>query len=68
VIGGCKNLHKVPVRDRYCAQNVIRLIQYTRTRCVGHVTRTGEKMNVYRTTVGKLKERDHLEDVDVGGG
>jgi len=34
---------------------------------VGHVARTGEKMDVYRTTVGKLKERDHLEDLDVGG-
>jgi hypothetical protein len=27
-----------------------------------------EKMNVYKTTVGKLKERDHLEDLDVGAG
>jgi hypothetical protein len=34
---------------------------------VGRVARTGEKMNVYRTTVGKLKEREHLENLDVDG-
>lgn len=27
-----------------------------------------EKMNVYRTVVDKLKEKDQLEDLDVGGG
>jgi hypothetical protein len=31
----------------------------------GHVARMGEKRNVYRILI--WKERDHYEDLDVGG-
>ena len=30
-----------------------------------HVARTRERRGVYRAVVGKLRERDHLEDPDV---
>jgi hypothetical protein len=36
-------------------------------RCAGHVARMGEKRNVYRLLVGSQRERDDLEDRDVGG-
>jgi hypothetical protein len=36
-------------------------------RWAGHVARLGEKRNAYRILVESQKERDHLEDQDVGG-
>jgi hypothetical protein len=32
------------------------------------MARIGVKINAYRILVGKLKEQDNLEDLDVGGG
>jgi hypothetical protein len=35
---------------------------------MGRACRTnGEKTNAYRILVGKPEEKDHLEDLDVGG-
>jgi hypothetical protein len=34
---------------------------------VGNVTCMAAKKNVYKAFVGYLKERDHLEDLVVGG-
>jgi len=34
----------------------------------GHVARMGEKRNAYMVLVGKLKEKDHLESLDIDGG
>jgi predicted metal-binding protein len=36
-------------------------------RWAGYVTRMGEKRNAYMLLVGKLKERDHEEDLDECG-
>jgi hypothetical protein len=33
----------------------------------GHAERLGEKKNSHRILVGSQKERNHLEDLDVGG-
>jgi hypothetical protein len=33
----------------------------------GHVTSVGERRNVYRFWLGKLKGRDHLKDLGVDG-
>jgi len=33
----------------------------------GHVARMGERRGVYRVVVGKVRERDHLGDPDLGG-
>jgi hypothetical protein len=36
-------------------------------RWVGHVTLMEEGRGVYRVLVGGLKERDHCEDLGIGG-
>jgi len=45
-----------------CSANIISVIRSIRMRWAGHVTRMGEKRNVYRASGGNLKERDHLAD------
>jgi hypothetical protein len=36
-------------------------------RWAGHVACIGERRSVYMNLVGKLREREHLEDPDVDG-
>jgi hypothetical protein len=36
-------------------------------RLVGHVARMGKNINEYRVLEGKLKVRDHFENLCVGG-
>jgi len=36
-------------------------------RLAGHVARKEEWNRLYRVLVGKLRERDHLEDPDIDG-
>jgi hypothetical protein len=36
-------------------------------RLTGHVAGVGERRFAYRILVGKLKETDHTEDIDVDG-
>jgi hypothetical protein len=36
--------------------------------CVEHVAHMEEKRNTYKILVGKLKQGDHLEDLDIDGG
>jgi hypothetical protein len=38
-----------------------------RMRWVGHVGQMGEGRNAHRVLVGKLRERDHWEDLGIGG-
>jgi hypothetical protein len=38
----------------------------SRIRWAGSVARMGKKRNAYRILVGNQKERDHLEDEDIG--
>jgi hypothetical protein len=40
-------------RDLYSSPSIIRVIKSRRMRWAGHVTRIGEKRNVYRLLVGK---------------
>jgi hypothetical protein len=38
-----------------------------RIKCMGHATRVGERRGAYRVLVGNLRERDQLEDLELGG-
>jgi hypothetical protein len=43
------------------------MIKSRRMRWTGHVARKRKKQTAYWVVVGKPKERDHFEDLDVGG-
>ena len=51
----------------YCAPNSVQVIKSRRMRGAGHVAHTGEKRKKFGIWWGKLKERNHLEDLDVDG-
>jgi hypothetical protein len=53
VIGGWRKLHNEELHDLYSSLSIIRIIRLRRMRWAGHVTRMGEKRNVYRLLVGK---------------
>ena len=36
-------------------------------RYAGHVARMGDRRGAFKVVVGKLSERDHLEDLDLDG-
>ena len=51
----------------YCSPNIIRMIKSRRMRWVGHVAQMGDRSGAYRVLVGDLRDRDHLEDLGIGG-
>jgi len=67
VKGKWKQLHIIELDDIYCSQNIIRVIKWRRKRWVGHVARMGTGEAYKEFWLGNLRERDHLEDSDVGG-
>ena len=60
-----RRIHNKELNDLYHSPNFIRVIKYRRMRWVGHVARMGERNDMYRVLVGKLRERGHLEDQGV---
>jgi hypothetical protein len=60
VTGGWKKLHNEELRNLYSSPSIIRIIKLRRMRWAGHVTRMGEKRNVYRLLVGKPEGRRPL--------
>jgi hypothetical protein len=53
VTGGWRKLHNEELHSLYSSPSIIRIIKSRRMRWAGHVTRKGEKRNVYRLLVGK---------------
>ena len=47
--------------------NIMWVIKSRIMRCVVHVGHMGESRNAQRVLVGKLRERDHWEDLGIGG-
>jgi hypothetical protein len=60
-------MHNEELHNLYSSPSIIRMTKSRRMRWTGHVARMGEKRNACRILVGIQKERDHLEDHDVGG-
>ena len=58
---GVEKLHNEELNDLYCSPNIVRVIKSRRMRWAGHEARKGERRDVYKVLVGKLRERDHLE-------
>jgi hypothetical protein len=51
VTGGWRKLHNDELSDLYSSPSIIIMIKSRRMRSAGHVTRMGEKRNVYRLLV-----------------
>jgi hypothetical protein len=67
VAGGWRKLHNEELNNLYSLSSIIRMIKSTRMKWAGHVTLMGEKRTACRISVGKPEERDHYEDLDIGG-
>ena len=50
-----------------CSPNTVRVIRSRGMGWVGHVACMGERRGVYRVLVGKLTERDNLEETGADG-
>ena len=66
VTGELRKLHNKELNDLLSPYN-FRMIKSRRMRWAGHVARMGKGRGVYRVLVGKLRERDHLEDPGLNG-
>jgi hypothetical protein len=53
VTGGWRKLHNEELHNLYSSPSIIRIIKSRRMRWAEHVSRMGEKRNVYRLLVGK---------------
>jgi hypothetical protein len=59
VARGWKRLNNEELHNLYASPNIIRVAR--------HVARKGGMRNAYSILVEKPKEKDHLEDLGVGG-
>jgi hypothetical protein len=62
-----RKIHKEELNDLFSSPNTILVIKSRRMRWVGHVAHMGERICAHRILVGKVRERDHLEDPGVDG-
>jgi hypothetical protein len=67
MIGGWRKLHNEELHNLYSSRNRIRMIKSRWMRWVGLVVRVGEKKTHTGFWRESQKERDHWEDLDVGG-
>jgi exonuclease III len=61
-----RKLHN-ELRDLYSSPSIIRIIKSRRMRWAGHVARMGRRGTRIDYWWESQRERDHLEDQDVGG-
>jgi hypothetical protein len=60
VTGGWGKLHNEEFHNLYSSPSITRIIKSRRGRWAGHVARTGEKRNAYRTLVGEPEGKRQL--------
>jgi hypothetical protein len=58
--GWWRKLHNEDLSDVYSLPSIIKMIKSRRMRWAGHVSRMGEKRNVYRLLAGRQKRRRPL--------
>jgi hypothetical protein len=62
-----RKLRSYELRDSCSSPSVTSVIKWKGLTRAGHMACRGVKKNAYIDWVGKLQERDHLEDLGVGG-
>jgi hypothetical protein len=67
VIGGWRKLHNEKLHNLYGSPSIIRMIKSRRMRLAGHVARMARRKMRMGFWWESLKERDHQEDLGVGG-
>jgi len=67
VTGEWRKLHNEELNDLYTSPNNARVVKPRRLRWAVHVVRMRERRVIYRVLVGKLRERNNLGDLGVGG-
>jgi hypothetical protein len=70
IIGGWRKLHTEELHNLYSSPNIIRMIESRSMRWAGYVARMGRRRRrrrIYKILMRNQKERDHKEDLDVGG-
>jgi hypothetical protein len=65
--GSWRKLHNDELHNLYCSPNIVRVIKSRRMRWAGHVARMGRGEFLTGFWLGRLKARDHWEDIGVGG-
>jgi hypothetical protein len=68
VTGDWRKLHNEKLHSWYSPPSIIRMIKSRRMGWTGHIARMGRRGMHIGYWWGNQKVRDHLEDLDVGGG
>ena len=67
VTGEWRRLHNEELNALYCSPNIICMIKSRRIRWAGHVACMGDRRVHTGFWWGDLRERDHLEGLDING-
>jgi hypothetical protein len=67
ILGGWRKLPNEELHNLHSSPNIIRVINSRSMRWTGHIARMGKRGMHIGFWLESQKERDHYEDLDVGG-